>query len=73
MWTSMTGLVDETVSELIELCKQYPYNTFDDFFDSEELHTRVAIRCAERNVIASCARYFKDHPEMIEKWANYKK
>ena len=73
VWNSMSDLVDETVSELEVLCKQYPCSSFADFFDTDELHDRVAIRESEKVVIAECARYFKAHPKELERWANYKK
>lgn len=69
MWKRLRNLVDTTVSELVELCKEYPYDDFDDFFDTDTLNDRAEIRKAERRVIAECARYFKDDPDKLEKWS----
>lgn len=69
-WKAMSELVDETVSELDALCKEYPYSQTGDWFETETLHERVAIRNRERKVIAECAKLFKKHPEELERWAN---
>lgn len=73
MWKAMSELIDETVSELDELCKEYPHTQVGDWFETDTLHERVAIRKREREVIAECARFFKNHPKELDKWAEYKK
>ena len=44
-----------------------------DWFNNNELHERFRIRLREREVIAECARLFKNHPELLDRWAEYKK
>lgn len=73
IWEAMSKLVDETVSELDALCKEFPYSEPCDWFETEELHKRVRIRRREREVIATCARFFVKHPEMLDRWAEYKR
>lgn len=73
MWKAMSELIDETVSELEALCKEYPHSLPGDWFDTDELHERVRIRIREREIIAECAKFFKNHPEELDKWAEYEK
>lgn len=70
IWSAMSDLVDETVSELDALCKEFPYSEPWLWFDTDELHSRARIRERERRIIAECARYFKEHPEYLDRWSN---
>lgn len=69
MWKAMSDLVDETVSELEVLCKEFPYSEPWMWFDTDDLHNRERIRQQESRIIAECARYFKAHPEHLDRWA----
>lgn len=70
MWNAMSELVDTVVSELEVACDEYPYSSVGEWFDNDEFHARVRIRKSERRIIAECARYFKAHPDQLERWSN---
>lgn len=57
MWKAMSKLVDIVVSELEVACSEYPYSSIGEWFDNDE-----------RRIIAECARYFKAHPDQLERW-----
>lgn len=69
-WNAMRDLVNETISEIDHICQEYPYSDMDDWLDNDEFHARTSIKHREHMIFAEMARYFKEHPDRLEKWAN---
>ena len=70
MWNALTDIVETTISELGVFMKKYPYTmSFEDWFGVDEFNESPEIRKAEHKAIAECARYFKAHPDQLERWS----
>ena len=69
-WKAMRELVDETISEIDHICQEYPYSEIGEWFGNDEFHARTIIKHRERKIFAEMARYFKAHPDQLERWSN---
>lgn len=70
MWTALTSLVNTTISELEVFMKRYPFTPdFTAWHDVDEFTRCPEIMNEKHKVVAECARYFKEHPEQLDRWA----